>query len=117
MKTCGVYLVVEHNGDVFACDFFVDPRWKLGNVMSGSLSVMLNSTPQEAFGAMKADIPGECVDCRWLRSCRGGCTKDRIRDPRDSGMNHFCGSYKMFFEHADGRLRELASGWTSRMRH
>ena len=117
MQTCGVYLVVEHNGDVFTCDFFVEPRWKLGNVMEGDLSAMLNAAPQHEFGEMKSDLPAECVSCRWLRSCRGGCTKDRLRDPRDAGMNHFCASFKMFFEHADGRLREMASAWTSRMRH
>ncbi len=116
MKNCGVYLVVEHNGDVFSCDFFVEPRWKLGNVLTDSLSGMLNSPVQDAFAAMKAGVPAECTTCPWLRACRGGCTKDRIRDPRDNGMSHFCASYKMFFEHADAPLRRLASAWTSRMR-
>lgn len=116
MKHCGVYVVVEHNGDVFACDFFVEPEWKLGNVMTHQLSAMLNAPRQDAFAALKADVPEVCTTCRWLRSCRGGCTKDRIRDPRDAGLSHFCASYKMFFDHADARLRAMASAWTSRMR-
>lgn len=116
MKQCGVYAVVEHNGDVYACDFFVEPEWKLGNVMTHQLAGMLNSPRQDAFGALKADVPAVCTTCPWLRSCRGGCTKDRIRDPRDQGVSHFCESYKMFFAHADTRLRAMASAWTSRMR-
>jgi uncharacterized protein len=117
MQTCGVYVVVEHNGDVFACDFYVDPEWKLGNVMTDNLFAMLNTPLQQTFGQKKADLPGQCLQCEWLRSCRGGCTKDRMRDPRDKGICHFCESYKMFFEYADRRLRNLALEWTSRMRH
>jgi uncharacterized protein len=116
MQTCGVYVVVEHNGDVFACDFYVEPEWKLGNVMTDSLSAMLNAPLQQKFGQEKAALPEQCLQCRWLRSCQGGCTKDRMRDPRDKGISHFCASYKMFFEHADRRLGELALDWTSRMR-
>ncbi len=117
MQTCGVYVVVEHNGDVFACDFYADPEWKLGNVMTGSLSAMLNAPLQQKFGEKKAALPEQCLQCEWLRTCRGGCPKDRMRDPRDKGMCHFCESYKMFFEHADRSLRNLALEWTSRMRH
>jgi len=114
LQTCGVYVVVEHNGDIYACDFFVEPEWKLGNLMEGSISEMLNSPLQSKFGSWKAELPDKCVQCQWLRSCRGGCTKDRLRDPRDNNLNHFCQSYMMFFEHADGRLRELASDWIQR---
>ena len=114
MQTCGVYVVVEHNGDVYACDFFVEPEWKLGNVMSGRLIDMLNSPLQSEFGKWKQDLPEKCLPCKWLRPCRGGCTKDRIRDPRDNNLNHFCESYMMFFEHSDSRLKALASDWTHR---
>ncbi|MBP1657231.1 MAG: anaerobic sulfatase-maturating enzyme [Bacteroidetes bacterium] len=116
MATCGVYLAVEHNGDVFACDFFVEPGWKLGNLMHGSLRDMINAPEQERFGRMKAELPVACRGCSWLRVCQGGCTKDRIRDPRDGGLSHFCNAYKMFFAHADRPLRELASTWSSRLR-
>jgi len=111
---CGNYVVIEHNGDVYACDFFVEDRWKLGNVMNGKLHHMLNSARQNEFGRMKSDLPEPCFACDWLRLCRGGCTKDRVRDPRDGGFNHFCLAYKTFFAHADGRMRKLAADWTIR---
>jgi uncharacterized protein len=111
MKTCGDYVVVEHNGDVYSCDFFVESNWKLGNIMTQRLDEMLNAPRQEEFGAMKALLPEECVSCEWLRKCQGGCTKDRIRDPHDKGSNHFCQSYKMFFAHADEKLQALAEQW------
>jgi len=111
LAECGGYLVVEHNGDVYSCDFFVEEAWKLGNVLSGRLDHMLNSARQREFGRRKADLPGKCRACRWLPRCRGGCPKDRLRDPRDAGLNHFCRAYEMIFEHADARLRELADNW------
>jgi uncharacterized protein len=114
LKECGVYVVVEHNGDVYSCDFFVEPEWKLGNVMENDLLHMLNSQNQKKFGRMKAELPKDCRKCQWLRYCRGGCTKDRIRDPQDQGLNHFCQSYKMFFEHADNRLKSMAEDWKRR---
>lgn len=116
MQTCGVYLVVESNGDVYACDFFVRPEWRLGNLSTAPMRDMLNGATQARFGQWKADLPAACRSCPWLRMCRGGCTKDRIRDVRDEGVSHFCMSYKMFFEHADAPLRQLASAWTSRIR-
>jgi uncharacterized protein len=113
-ERCGSYLVVEHNGDVFSCDFFVDPEWRLGNVLEGELIAMLNSSRQQEFGEMKASRPVMCEGCQWLRMCYGGCTKDRLRDPADRGEMHFCQSHKMFFEHADQPLRALASDWFAR---
>jgi uncharacterized protein len=111
LAECGTYLVVEHNGDVYACDFFVEEPWKLGNVMEGKLIHMLNSARQNEFGRMKADLPDVCKACEWLSNCRGGCTKDRLRDPRDRGLNHFCRASKMFFPHVDTRMNKLAKEW------
>jgi uncharacterized protein len=114
LQTCGVYVVIEHNGDIYACDFFVEPEWKLGNLLEGSIVEMLNSPLQSKFGSWKSELPEKCVLCQWLRPCRGGCTKDRVRDPRDNNLNHFCQSYMMFFEHADSRFKELARDWIER---
>jgi uncharacterized protein len=111
MKECGPYVVVEHNGNVYSCDFFVEPKWKLGNVMTNRLITMLNSKKQQAFGAAKAVLPGECRRCPWLTKCYGGCTKDRIKDPQDKRKPRFCQSYKMFFAHADSTMRMLAEDW------
>lgn len=116
LPECGSYVVVEYNGDVYSCDFFVEKEWKLGNVAEGSLLEMLNSRKQREFGALKADLPTECLTCTWKRHCYGGCTKDRIRDPADHGSNHFCRSFIRFFEHADKELRRLADDWIRKQR-
>jgi uncharacterized protein len=111
MKECGTYLVVEHNGDCYSCDFFVEPRWKLGNIMESRITNMLNSKKQLTFGAAKAQLPRECKMCSWYRLCYGGCIKDRIKDPADKMQPRFCSAYKMFFAHADQALKELAKQW------
>lgn len=116
MKECGPYVVIEHNGNVYSCDFFVEPKWKLGNIMTQRISAMLHSKQQQTFGAAKSVLPGECRKCPWLTKCYGGCTKDRIKDPADNRKPRFCLSYKMFFTHADTRLRSLASQWTQNQR-
>ncbi len=116
LQECGCYVVVEHNGDIYSCDFFVEPDWKLGNLMDDKIIDMLNSPRQTEFGCWKKELPPECPSCKWLHHCWGGCTKDRIRDPADNGSNHFCQSYMMFFEHADADLRQIAEQWTERQR-
>jgi uncharacterized protein len=109
---CGMYVVVEHNGDVFACDFFVEPAWKLGNVMEGDLTDMLNSERQAAFGRIKSNLPEACRRCEWLAYCRGGCPKDRVRPGKEgAAVCHLCPAFKAFFEHAHPTLRQLAARW------
>jgi uncharacterized protein len=110
-KQCGVYVVVEHNGDVYGCDFFVDPEWKLGNIKKQKMINMLNSKKQTAFGLQKTKLPGKCRQCKWLKYCYGGCIKDRVKDKLDQGHCHFCTAYKMFFAHADSTLRQMAKDW------
>ncbi|MGI6457431.1 MAG: anaerobic sulfatase maturase [bacterium] len=116
LQECGCYVVVEHNGDIYSCDFFVEPEWKLGNIMEGNVQEMLNSPRQNEFGRWKAQMPQECHECEYLQHCYGGCTKDRLRDPQDHGSNHFCQSYKMFFAHADTELKRLADEWLDQQR-
>jgi uncharacterized protein len=116
LEECGSYLVVEHNGDVFSCDFFVEGDWRLGNLMESQLIALLNSTRQQEFGQVKSRMPEECHTCEWLEHCYGGCPKDRIRDPADEGSNHFCGSFIRFFEHADTELKRLAHEWKQEQR-
>lgn len=111
LEECGNYVVVEHNGDVYSCDFFVEDLWRLGSVLSGNLVEMLNSKRQKSFGEKKKTLSKDCMDCQWLIQCRGGCIKDRIGDPQDRHLSHFCSAYKMFFQHADSRLQKLASDW------
>lgn len=108
---CGVYVVIEHNGDVYSCDFYVEPNWKLGNIKENKIVEMLNSEKQTGFGKIKSVLPTECRTCQWRIRCRGGCPKDRTISRPDSELNYFCESYKMFFSHADAKLRTLAQAW------
>lgn len=116
LAECGNYIVVEHNGDVFSCDFFVEERWKLGNVMEDQINTLLNSDRQREFGAWKGDLATECQDCQWLKYCHGGCTKDRLPDSREKKLSHFCEAYKMFFQHVDERLKDLAEKWEQKQK-
>jgi len=107
-EECGTYVVVEHNGDVYSCDFFVEPPWLLGNLGEESLRDMLNGELQTAFGHQKVCLPTNCKDCRWLPQCRGGCTKDRLAGSDERKENYLCASYRMFFAYSDERFRTLA---------
>jgi len=111
LDECGVYVVIEHNGDVYSCDFFVEPNWKLGNVMKNNLAGLLNSEKQDEFGRMKSVLPPECQGCQWLHYCRAGCTKERLHNRRDKTLNYLCPSYKIFFQHAGKRLSLMADEW------
>lgn len=111
MKECAPYVVVEHNGNVYSCDFFVEPKWKLGNIMHDRIINMLNSKTQQTFGSAKSVLPRDCRQCSWLRNCYGGCTKDRIKDPEDHRKPRFCSSSKTFLQHADPVFKQLAERW------
>jgi uncharacterized protein len=108
---CGSYLVIEHNGNAYPCDFFVENELLLGSIINDSLTKMLNSEKQYRFGAVKMNRKPECAQCRWLSKCYGGCIKDRVKNPADRHHLYFCESYKMFYEHADERLTALAEKW------
>ncbi len=108
-KECNDYLVIEHNGDLFSCDFLVSKETRIGNLHEMSLKDAFYSAAHIAFGKRKAAFGTECQHCQWLHLCYGGCIKDRIRDPRDKGHNHFCESYKIFFKRADSRFKKFAT--------
>lgn len=116
LSECGNYVVVEHNGDVFSCDFFVEPEWQLGNITENLLVEMLNSRRQDQFGKIKNQFPEKCKSCQWLQFCRGGCTKYRRVNSEGTELNYFCRSFEIFFEHADSRLKMLAQSWKEKHR-
>lgn len=107
---CGDYLLLEHNGDVYPCDFFVEPQWLLGNVMDTPLVDIALSDRFREFREAKSGGCGEqCGECRWLTYCYGGCQRHRPGAAPDAGRpNYFCTSYRMLFEHADERLNAMA---------
>jgi uncharacterized protein len=101
---CGRALVVEWNGDVYACDHFVKASHRFGNIMKRPLAELVDGAEQKAFGKSKADLAPECRSCTWLTSCRGGCLKHRII----AGRNRYCADYQAFFEHSYPVLYRIA---------
>lgn len=114
-KECGNYLVIEHNGDCYSCDFLVSRETFLGNLRHRDLFTMLNSPQQKHFGNVKASHDPHCLSCQWYKLCFGGCPKDRIRDPQTRNRNRFCSSYKKFFSHAHERYLYLAERFLNEM--
>ena len=101
-KTCGHAGVMEYNGDVYACDHFVFPQYKLGNISSNTLVEMMYSEKQQRFGKAKQDtLPRQCKQCPYLFACNGECPKNRFCKTRDgeSGLNYLCEGYRCFFQH------------------
>ncbi len=115
-ETCGDVPVVEHNGDFYCCDHFVDPAHRLGNLAEASLVELLESPAQRAFGDAKREaLPRECRSCEVLAMCNGGCPKDRfIRTaPGEPGLNYLCAGLKRFFTHARRYFESIASARSS----
>lgn len=101
-RTCGHAGAIEWNGDVYACDHFVFPQYKLGNIRSSSLIDMMYSSKQKAFGqAKQTSLPRQCKECLYLFACNGECPKNRFTCTADgeSGLNYLCNGYYQFFKH------------------
>ena len=110
-EKCGTALAIEHNGDLYSCDHYVYPRYKLGNVMNQSLGAMLNSPAQIKFGNDKSDsLPKFCRECEVRFACNGECPKHRFIQTPDGedGLNYLCPAYKKFFNHLDPHLKTMA---------
>lgn len=110
-KKCGDALAMEHNGDVFSCDHFVYPEFRLGNILTESLGDMAASEPQRAFGAAKAQLPRYCCECDVRFACNGECPKHRFTRTPDGepGLNYLCAAYKRFFSHIDPAMRQMSA--------
>jgi uncharacterized protein len=111
-ETCGDVVVVEHNGDFYACDHFVDPAHRVGNIRETPLSALMEDPALEDFGRDKWDaMPQYCLDCEVLKSCNGGCQKDRFTLTPDGapGLNYLCAGYKLFFTHSAPYLKRMAA--------
>lgn len=109
--TCGGSLALEHNGDIYSCDHFVDPAYRLGNIKKTHLKNMAASPRQLKFGRDKRDaLPGYCQECQLHFTCYGGCPKDRfIKTPDgEPGLNYLCTGYKAFFKHIAQPMKMMA---------
>ncbi len=110
-ETCGHALAIEHNGDLYSCDHFVFPEYKLGNIMEQQAKAMHESALQQQFGLDKKDkLPRYCRECDFLQVCRGGCPKDRIIETADGepGLNYLCQGYKTFYAHSFPIFKKMA---------
>ena len=110
-EICGNIVVVEHNGDFYSCDHFVDREHCLGNIRETPLVEMLENPALREFGRKKRDaLPRYCRDCEVLGSCNGGCPKDRfVRTPDgEEGLNYLCAGLKRFFAYSRPYLQRIA---------
>lgn len=108
--TCGRVLIVEHDGNVYACDHFVTPEHRIGDLETSSLSALVDASIQCCFGNDKRDrLPDQCRSCSWLIVCNGGCPKDRfvLAENGEAGLNYLCRGLRQFFAHAEQPLRRV----------
>jgi uncharacterized protein len=109
-KTCGRSLVMEHNGDVYACDHHVYPEYRLGNIITGSLNDMAEKSERAGFGiAKESALPRWCRECDVLAACQGGCPKHRFAKTYydEPGLQYLCTGYNKFFLHIRKYLRAM----------
>lgn len=110
-ETCGTGLALEHNGDLYSCDHFVEPDYLLGNIMEKEISELSASEKQYRFGQDKhATLPQECRECDVLFACRGECPKNRFlaTSTGETGLNYLCKGWKAFFRHIDFPMQIMA---------
>jgi len=109
--TCGQGMALEHNGDLYSCDHFVEPGYLLGNIMEKPMAEIVSSEKQRKFGQDKQDtLPQYCRNCEFIHICNGECPKNRLIKTPDGqeGLNYLCQGYKAFFKHADRSMRIMA---------
>jgi uncharacterized protein len=114
-KTCGHAAVMEFNGDVYSCDHFVFPQYKIGNIRTATLTQMLYGDRQNSFSRLKQNLPTKCRQCQYLFACNGECPKNRFAASPDGepALNYLCSGYQKFFAHVapfmDYMTRELSA--------
>ena len=109
--TCGEGTALEHNGDLYSCDHFVEPKHYLGNILKTPMIELVASDKQRKFGQDKRDtLPKYCRECEVLHICNGECPKNRFIETPDGkpGLNYLCEGYKAFFKHADRPMKIMA---------
>lgn len=110
--TCGTALALEHNGDLYSCDHYVEPGYLLGNIREDHMLKLVASDQQRQFGLDKqATLPRYCRDCEVRFACHGGCPKNRFiwTPDGEAGLNYLCAGYKAFFNHVDRPMKTMAN--------
>ena len=109
-KQCGRSVVLEHNGDMYACDHCVYPEHRLGNILTDSPLTMIEKSRASGFGVSKETaLPRACLECDFLRACQGGCPKHRFKKTyyNEPGLHYLCAGYKKFFSHLPKYLKAM----------
>ncbi len=109
-ETCGGNSIIEHNGDVYCCDHFVYPEYKLGNIAGTDLREMMNSPVQTKFGISKRNgLPKKCIRCRYAFACHGECPKHRFNrtESGETGLNALCDGYYKFYSHVEPYMEKM----------
>ncbi|TVR53418.1 MAG: anaerobic sulfatase-maturation protein [Puniceicoccaceae bacterium] len=109
-ETCGRAMAMEHNGDLYSCDHYVYPKYKLGNILNGTIGEMADGKRQRKFGDDKRDaLPRYCRECEVRFACNGECPKHRFIETPDGepGLNYLCAAYKRFFNHIDPSMQAM----------
>jgi len=109
--TCGQALALEHTGDLYSCDHFVEPDYLLGNIQDRHMIELVSSDQQRKFGQDKLDtLPKYCQECEVRYACHGGCPRNRFIETPDgeSGLNYLCAGYKLFFNHVEAPMQMMA---------
>ncbi len=108
-RRCNDYVVIEHNGDVFCCDFFVEGDWCLGNILETPIGKLFENVRKREFADLKHEYGNKCFLCRYNEICQAGCLKDRTVLSTDfKNQSYFCQSYKKFFDHSLPKFMQLA---------
>ena len=108
---CGEGVALEHNGDLYSCDHFVEPRHLLGNISRTPLTELVTSEKQRSFGQAKSNtLPRYCRECEFVFTCHGECPKNRVLSTPDGepGLNWLCAGLKAFFAHTQRHMRIMA---------
>jgi uncharacterized protein len=111
-EVCGNIVVLEHNGDVYSCDHFVDSTSLLGNIRDHHIGELVGSEQQRCFGLAKLEaLPPYCRQCEVLFACHGGCPKDRLLTTTDGepNLNYLCSGYRAFFIHVRQPMENMAN--------
>jgi len=111
-RQCGRSVVIEHNGDLFACDHYVYPQHRLGNLLTDDLGGMVQTSLKSGFGVCKESaLPRWCRECEVLAACQGGCPKHRFAQSHygEPGLHYLCAGYNKFFRHIRKYLRAMTT--------
>jgi uncharacterized protein len=108
-EKCDSGVIIEYNGDVFPCDFYIHPEWRLGNISIDSFKGIVESTSRQSFVRRKISLPSLCLTCEWRNLCKGECPRNWPPVPGGYGTSYFCQSYRTLFEHAGDRIGTLAA--------